>query len=51
MIYVSPGHKISLLSSVRLVKSLTKIGELIPEPIRIADIASKDHDNTEHILF
>jgi deoxyribonuclease V len=51
MIYVSPGHKISLLTSVRLVKSLTKIGELIPEPIRVADIASKDHDNKEHILF
>ena len=51
MIYVSPGHKISLLTSVRLVKSLTKIGELIPGPIRVADIASKDHDNKEHILF
>lgn len=41
MIYVSIGHKISLPSAVRLVKSLTKIGELTPEPLRIADIASK----------
>ena len=49
MIYVSIGHKISLLTSVRLVKSLTKIGELIPEPLRIADIASKDHGNKEHV--
>ncbi len=45
MIYVSIGHKISLLTSVQLVRSLTKIGELIPEPLRVADIASKDHDN------
>ena len=51
MIYVSPGHRISLVRSGRLVKSLTKIGELIPEPIRIADIASRDYDNKEHILF
>jgi deoxyribonuclease V len=45
MIYVSIGHKISLLTSVELVRSLTKMGELIPEPLRIADIVSKDHDN------
>ncbi len=48
-IYVSIGHRISLLTSVRLVKSLTKTVELIPEPLRIADIASKDHDNKKHI--
>jgi len=41
MIYVSIGHKISLPTAVRLVKSLTKRGELTPEPLRIADIASK----------
>ncbi len=47
-IYVSIGHRISLLTSVRLVKSLTKTGQLIPEPLRIADIASKDHDRGTH---
>jgi deoxyribonuclease V len=51
MIYVSTGHKISLLTSIQLVISLTKIGELIPEPLRIADIASKDHDDKKHIKF
>jgi deoxyribonuclease V len=45
MIYVSIGHKTSLLTAVRLVKSLTKMGELTPEPLRIADIASKNHGN------
>ncbi len=51
MIYVSTGHKISLLTSIKLVMSLTKIGKLIPEPLRIADIASKDHDDKKHIKF
>jgi deoxyribonuclease V len=50
-IYVSIGHRISLLTSVRLVKSLTKIGELIPEPLRIAHIASKDHDSKKDIKY
>jgi deoxyribonuclease V len=50
-IYVSIGHKISLPTAVRLVKSLTKMGELTPEPLRIADIASKNHDNEEYIKF
>jgi deoxyribonuclease V len=43
MIYVSVGHRISLLTSIRLVKSLTKKEELIPEPLRIADGKSKVH--------
>jgi deoxyribonuclease V len=51
MIYVSIGHKISLPTAVRLVKSLTKMGELTPEPLRIADIASKNHDNEKYIKF
>jgi deoxyribonuclease V len=51
MICVSIGHKISLLTAVRLVKSLTKLGELTPEPLRIADIESKDHGNEKHIKF
>ncbi len=44
-IYVSIGHRMSLITSIQLVKSLTKKGELIPEPIRIADFESKDHGN------
>jgi deoxyribonuclease V len=51
MIYVSIGHKITLPTAVRLVKSLTKKGELTPEPLRIADIASKNHGNEEHLKF
>jgi deoxyribonuclease V len=42
MIYVSIGHKISLPTSINIVKSLTKKEELIPEPLRIADISSKE---------
>jgi deoxyribonuclease V len=49
-VYVSVGHKISLLSSIPLVKSLTKIGELIPEPLRIAEIESKNHDHKTNTL-
>ena len=41
MIYVSIGHRVSLFTSIQLVRSLIKIGELIPEPLRIADIESK----------
>ena len=44
MIYVSLGHKISLLTSVHMVKSLTKKEELIPEPLRIADISAKEKE-------
>ena len=42
MIYVSTGHRISLYTSIQLIKSLTKIGNLLPEPLRIADIVSKN---------
>ena len=40
-IYVSIGHKISLGTAVKIVKELTRIGQWIPEPLRIADISSK----------
>ncbi len=46
-IYVSIGHRISLPTAIQLVRSLTKTGEWIPEPLRVADIASKDHGNGE----
>jgi deoxyribonuclease V len=42
-IYVSVGHKISLETSVDIVKKLTKKSEFIPEPLRIADIYSKKY--------
>jgi deoxyinosine 3'endonuclease (endonuclease V) len=42
-IYVSVGHKISLETSIDIVKKLTKKSEVIPEPLRIADIYSKKH--------
>jgi deoxyribonuclease V len=41
-IFVSVGHSISLHSAVRLVTKLTKINQWIPEPLRIADINSKN---------
>lgn len=44
-IYVSVGHKLSLESSIRIVKQLVKSEEWIPEPLRIADISSKCHCN------
>ena len=40
-IYVSVGHRISLGSAIKIVKELTRTGQLIPEPLRIADINSK----------
>jgi deoxyribonuclease V len=40
-IYVSIGHRVSLGSAINIVKELTRTGQLIPEPLRIADISSK----------
>ena len=40
-IYVSIGHQISLGTAVKIVKELTRKGQWIPEPLRIADISSK----------
>jgi deoxyribonuclease V len=44
-IYVSVGHKISLATAIRIIKNLIKNEEWIPEPLRIADLNSKDHLN------
>lgn len=44
-IYVSVGHKISLESAIKIVKQLIKNGEWMPEPLRIADINSKNYLN------
>jgi deoxyribonuclease V len=44
-IYISVGHKISLRKSIQIVQDLTKDGETIPEPLRIADVNSKNYHN------
>jgi deoxyribonuclease V len=44
-IYVSVGHKICLESAIKVIKRLVKSEEWLPEPLRIADISSKDRLN------
>lgn len=44
-VYVSVGNLISLVTSVRLVQDLTKERQWIPEPLRLADINSKNKLN------
>jgi len=44
MTYVSIGHKISLPTAIQLVRALTKINQNIPEPLRVADLLSKEQD-------
>jgi deoxyribonuclease V len=44
MVYVSTGHKISLPTSIKIVRSLTKTNQHIPEPLRVADQLSKQQD-------
>jgi deoxyribonuclease V len=41
-IYVSVGHKISLTTAIKIIKEITKKEEWIPEPLRIADLNSKN---------
>lgn len=40
-LFVSVGHRMSLESSIALVKKMTKKGEWLPEPLRLADTYSK----------
>lgn len=40
-LYVSVGHRMSLESAVSAVRSLTKRGEWLPEPLRLADAYSR----------
>jgi deoxyribonuclease V len=40
-LYVSVGHRVSLESAVALAKGMTKKGEWLPEPLRLADTNSK----------
>jgi deoxyribonuclease V len=44
-VYISVGNLISLVTSIRIVQELTKEGHWIPEPLRIADINSKNKSN------
>jgi deoxyribonuclease V len=44
-IYVSIGHNISLTTAIQIIKNLIKNEEWIPEPLRIADLNSKNHLN------
>ena len=41
-IYISIGNRISLIESVNFVRKLTKEGFNIPEPLRLADLYSKN---------
>jgi deoxyribonuclease V len=43
--YVSPGHNISLIKSIQIVENLTKNGERLPEPLKLADLNSKNYIN------
>ncbi len=40
-LYVSVGHRISLESAAALARSMTKKGEWLPEPLRLADAYSR----------
>lgn len=44
-IYISVGNLVSLVTSIRIVQELTKEGQWIPEPLRVADINSKNKLN------
>lgn len=40
-LYVSVGHRVSLESAVAIVRRMTKKGEWLPEPLRLADTYSR----------
>ncbi len=44
MAYVSVGHKITLPTSIKVVKSITKTDQYLPEPLIVADKLSKEQD-------
>jgi deoxyribonuclease V len=46
-VYVSVGNLISLVTSIRLIQDLTKDEHWIPEPLRLADLNSKNELNFE----
>ncbi|WP_458747335.1 endonuclease V [Candidatus Nitrosocosmicus sp. T] len=42
--YISVGHRISLSTSIEVVKSITKTNQYLPEPLIVADKLSKEQD-------
>ena len=42
-IFVSIGHKISLLTAITIIKELIRNNERLPEPLRLADLYSKKY--------
>jgi len=42
--YISVGHKITLPISIKVVKSITKTDQYLPEPLIVADKLSKEQD-------
>ncbi len=44
-IFVSVGHYISLATAIDVVTKLTRTNEWIPEPLRLADINSRNNSN------
>jgi deoxyribonuclease V len=46
-IYISVGNRISLMTSIQIVKKLIKEGKCMPEPLRLADVNSKNQSNFE----
>lgn len=42
--YISVGHKITLPTSIEVVKSITKTDQYLPEPLIVADKLSKEQD-------
>ncbi|HEY9387409.1 MAG TPA: endonuclease V [Nitrososphaeraceae archaeon] len=47
-IYISVGNRITLMTSVKIVKNLIKEGEWMPEPLRLADTNSKNQSNFKY---
>lgn len=43
--YISVGHRISLPTSIEVVKSITRTNQYIPEPLRVADRLSKEQSS------
>lgn len=42
-IFVSIGHKISLLTAITIIKEFVRNNERLPEPLRLADLYSKKY--------
>jgi deoxyribonuclease V len=49
-IYISVGNRITLMTSVKIVKNLIKEEKWMPEPLRLADTNSKNQSNFQYRL-